>query len=187
VLVDEVYLDATDATRRPAAQLGDPFISTSSLTKSYGLASLRCGWSLSSRAVAERIRRARDVIDGTGSIAAERLATHAFLHLDRLTTRASSLLATNGTLAREFLRGRAEIEYVEPKGGTVVFPRIRGVADASTFAERLLAERETAIVPGRFFEAPAHFRLGFGGTTESVRGGLGAVAAALDTRAWQPY
>ncbi len=182
--MDEVYLDATDATRQPAAQLGDPFISTSSLTKSYGLASLRCGWSLSSRAVAERIRRARDVIDGTGSIAAERLATHAFLHLDRLTTRASALLTTNGALAHEFLRGRAEIEYVEPKGGTVVFPRIRGVADASRFAQRLLADRETAIVPGRFFEAPAHFRLGFGGTTESVRGGLGAVAAALDSRAW---
>ena len=61
---------------------------------------------------------------------------------------------------REFLHARPELELVEPRGGTVVFPRLRGVADSSRFAERLLHERETAIVPGRFFEAPAHFRVG---------------------------
>jgi aspartate/methionine/tyrosine aminotransferase len=66
----------------------------------------------------------------------------------------------------------------------VVFPRIRGVSDASAFAERLLAERETAVVPGRFFEAPAHVRLGFGSETDNVRGGLSALGAALDARAW---
>ena len=78
---------------RPAALLGEPFISTSSLTKSYGLSSLRCGWSLSSPAVAERIRRARDVIDGSGSIAAERLATLAFAQLDRLEARTATTLS----------------------------------------------------------------------------------------------
>ena len=82
VLVDEVYLDAADPALQPAALLGYLFISTSSLTKSYGLSSRRCGWSLSSPAVARRIRRARDVIDGSGLIATERLATLAFAQLD---------------------------------------------------------------------------------------------------------
>jgi aspartate/methionine/tyrosine aminotransferase len=184
VLVDEVYLDASDATGRPAARLGDTFISTSGLTKSYGLASLRCGWALSSTAVAERIRRARDVIDGAGSIITERLATLAFAQLERLHTRARSLLAINSRLAREFLRSRSEVEWIDPGGGTVVFPRIRGVDDASRFAEQLFAERETGVVPGRFFEAPAHFRMGLGARTEVLRGGLAAVGAALDARAW---
>jgi aspartate/methionine/tyrosine aminotransferase len=184
VLVDEVYLDASGTSLPPAASLGDPFISTSSLTKSYGLASLRCGWTLSSRAVAERIRRARDVIDGTGSIAAERLATLAFAQLDRLTERARALLAANGGLVRRFLESRSELQWLEPWSGTVVFPRIRGVADTSAFAERLMVEHETAVVPGRFFETPAHFRLGFGGATDTVRGGLDAVAKALDAKAW---
>jgi aspartate/methionine/tyrosine aminotransferase len=61
-----------------------------------------------------------------------------------------------------------------------VFPRIDGVDDVSAFAERLLRERETEIVPGRFFDAPAHFRLGFGGDTEQLRGGLERLGAALD-------
>ena len=184
MLVDEVYLDATDASAIPAATFGDVFISTSSLTKSYGLAGLRSGWALSSESVAHRIRRARDVVDGTGSIVAERLSVLAFEQLDKLIARSRALLSTNGALVREFLRSRSELEYVEPSGGTVVFPRIRGVAAADRFAERLMAERETAIVPGRFFGAPAHFRLGFSGETEPLRGGLAAIGAALDAREW---
>jgi aspartate/methionine/tyrosine aminotransferase len=183
VLVDEVYLDASGESVRPASHLDERFISTSSLTKSYGLASLRSGWALSSPRVAERIRRARDVIDGTGSVVAERLATLAFQQLPRLARRASELLATNGPIMRDFLRSRPDLEWAETQG-TVVFPRIRGVDDASRFADRLLTEYETAVVPGRFFEAPAHIRLGFGSETENVRGGLAALGAALDARAW---
>jgi aspartate/methionine/tyrosine aminotransferase len=184
VVVDEVYLDATDAAAVPAAARGDVFISTSSLTKSYGLAGLRCGWILSSASVAERLRRARDVVDGTGPIVTERLATLAFAQLDHLIARAQRLLATNGTLVQAFFEGQPELEWIRPVGGTVAFPRIRGVSDTSIFAQRLLAERETAIVPGRFFEAPAHFRLGFSGPTDRLAGGLEAIGAALEARAW---
>jgi hypothetical protein len=35
-------------------------------------------------------------------------------------------------------------------------------------------------VPGRFFEAPDHIRIGIGGTTENVREGLSRIGAALD-------
>ena len=184
VLVDEVYLDALEADPHPAVALGDRFISTSSLTKSYGLAGLRCGWALSSAPLAERIRRARDVIDGTGSIVAERLSVLAFAQRDRLIARARTLLAVNGALLREFLRSRPELEWIEPGGGTVLFPRIKAVEDASVFADRLLAEHDTAVVPGRFFEAPPHFRLGIGAKPEAVAGGIVAIGAALDARAW---
>ena len=186
VLVDEVYLDiATGAGGGDvAARLGDVFISTSSLTKSYGLAALRCGWTLSSPRVAERLRRTRDVVDGTGSIVAERLSVLAFQHLDQLIDRAKRIVATNFPKVRDFVNGRPELEWVPPQGGTVALPRIRGVADASLFAQRLAEERETMVVPGRFFEVPAHFRIGFSGRTEVLEGGLQQIAAALDTRSW---
>jgi aspartate/methionine/tyrosine aminotransferase len=181
VLVDEVYMDAAATPERPAATLGDVFISTSSLTKSYGLAGLRCGWILSPPAVAERIRRARDVVDGTGSIVAERLSVLAFAQLDRLLGRARTLLSANHALLLDFLRGRPELEWVEPGGGTVVFPRIRGLEDTSDFAERLLRHRDTAVVPGRFFEAPSHVRLGFNIETGPLASGLEALRAELDS------
>jgi aspartate/methionine/tyrosine aminotransferase len=184
VLVDEVYLDAVNPSVRPAATLGERFVSTSSLTKSYGLSSLRCGWAIATPAVAERIRRARDVIDGNGPMPTERLATLAFEQADRLIDRATSLLAANGRRLRAFLRASPELEYADPGGGTVIFPRIKGVDDSTVFVERLVAERETAVVPGHFFEAPAHFRVGIGGGSETVDAGLTALRAALDARAW---
>jgi aspartate/methionine/tyrosine aminotransferase len=187
VLLDEVYLDLTAAVAareginadRTFAGRGDPFVCTNSLTKSYGLSGLRCGWILSSPAVAERIRRARDVVDGTGSIVSERLAVAAFTHLEQLLQRSVSLLATNRTIIRAFLESRPDLEWV-PSSGTVVFPRLRGMADATPFAERLQREHDTAVVPGRFFQAPAHVRIGFGAETESLRIGLQRVVQGLD-------
>src|SRR3954470_18662650 len=81
VLVDEVYKDVTVDPTPAAAARGDVFITTSSLTKSYGLSSLRAGWVIASPDVSYRVRRARDVVDGTGSIVAERLSVLAFQHL----------------------------------------------------------------------------------------------------------
>src|SRR5918993_578711 len=178
VLVDEVYLDATSRSTRTSASLGDHFIVTSSLTKSYGLAGLRCGWILSSEVVAARLRRARDVVDGTGSIVAERLSVLAFEHLDQLHARSRAVLDGNLPLVRDFLQSRSELACPPPTGGTVVFPRLRNVDDTSTFAARLLSERDTAVVPGHFFQTPGHFRLGFSGSTDQLRGGLERVGAA---------
>jgi aspartate/methionine/tyrosine aminotransferase len=183
VLVDEVYLDVSGEATRVAAAHGDPFISTSSLTKSYGLSGLRCGWTISSPQVAERIRRARDVVDGTGSIVAERLSVLAFSHLDALAARARGILARNAPIVRAFLDARSELSVV-PSVGTVVFPRLLTAPSADRFAERLMGERQTAIVPGRFFDAPGHFRLGLSGNSEALQAGLSRIGDALDARAW---
>ena len=187
VLLDEVYLDLAAAmsaregatVQRTFAGRGDPFVCTNSLTKSYGLSGLRCGWILSSPAVAERIRRARDVVDGTGSIVSERLAVAAFNQLEPLLTRSEALLTTNRAIVRTFLESRSDLAWA-PSAGTVVFPRLRGVDDATQFAERLHRKHDTAVVPGRFFQAPAHVRIGFGAATETLRVGLQRVAQGLD-------
>ena len=187
VLVDEVYVDASAIAQRSgvsrgmtSAIRGNVFVSTNSLTKSYGLSGLRCGWIISSPDVAERIRRTRDMVDGSGPIVTERLATLAFAHIAQLQARTAALLNTNGPLVRAFLTSRrTDLDWI-PSGGTVVFPRVRGVEDSSAFAEHLLDRYETAVVPGRFFQAPQHVRIGFGCATASLQGGLEALGAALD-------
>jgi aspartate/methionine/tyrosine aminotransferase len=181
VLVDEVYRDVTGDKSPPAAAGDDVFVTTSSLTKSYGLSSLRAGWVIASPEVTYRVRRARDVVDGTGSIVAERLSVLAFEHLDTLYLRARAILARNKALADAFLASRPELEWV-PSTGTIVFPRIKEVGDATAFVDAVMRDHRTALGPGSFFEAPAHFRLGYGGDTEKIRAGLAHVAAALDAR-----
>ena len=79
VLVDEVYLDTVFADRPvPAATLSPALVSTNSLTKSYGLASLRCGWTLAAPDVTRRIRRARDLVDVWAPMPSDRLSVVAF-------------------------------------------------------------------------------------------------------------
>src|SRR6185436_10832059 len=66
VIVDEVYAEAQHDKGRlpgPAATLSEVFVSTSSLTKAYGLAGLRWGWIIASPSVSARLRAIRDVID----------------------------------------------------------------------------------------------------------------------------
>jgi aspartate/methionine/tyrosine aminotransferase len=178
VLVDEVYRDVTGDTGAPAAARGDVFITTSSLTKSYGLSSLRAGWAIAAPDVSYRLRRARDVVDGTGSIVAERLSVLAFQQLPALAARARGILARNKPLADAFLASRPELEWA-PSTGTVVFPRLKGVGDSRAFVDRVMREQQTALGPGAFFDAPAHFRLGYGGDTGKLREGLARIAGVL--------
>ena len=180
VLADEIYLDAVPGPRRAvAATLSPRIITTSSLTKAYGLAGLRCGWALAAPRIAEEIRRVRDLVDGSGSILTERAAAAAFDHLPALAARARAILDPNVAAFEQFMAGQPTLEWVKPAGGTVAFPRLTGVVSADAFAERLLKEFATAVVPGRFFEAPAHLRIALGIEAAALTRGLEALGRAL--------
>jgi aspartate/methionine/tyrosine aminotransferase len=182
VLVDEVYLDTIlDSRPTPAATRSPVFVSTNSLTKAYGLSSLRCGWALASAEVTEKIRRARDMVDVSGPIPAERLAHLAFRSLDQLALRARRVIDANSRLVAPFLERRPELECVPPQA-TIAFPRFRDRSDAGPFVERLFEETRVAVAPGSFFGSPAHFRISFGGSTEKLEQGLEAIGRCLDRR-----
>jgi aspartate/methionine/tyrosine aminotransferase len=180
VLIDEVYLETFFQERpRTAFNFGPEFIVTSSLTKAYGLSGLRCGWIVAASDLARRMWLLNDLFAATPVHAGERLSLVALRQLERIGADASALLERNRKLVNQFLDTRNDLEAVRPKFGTIVFPRLkRGNADEFT---RLLREQyQTSVVPGRFFEMPAHFRLGLGGDTEVLRAGLQQLGSALD-------
>lgn len=180
VLVDEVYLDTLSPRPAPAATRSDHLISTSSLTKSYGLAGLRAGWVIAAPEVVAAVRRVRGTVEAIGAYPAEVLAALAFRRIDALAARATAILEPGLAQVTAFVEARDELEWVRPDGGTVAFPRLRGVDDAAGFVHTLLHDFDTAVVPGRFFEAPAHFRVAFGGDPEALAGGLRQIGEALD-------
>jgi aspartate/methionine/tyrosine aminotransferase len=186
VLVDEVYLDAANLTseggarQTPAAGLNGPFISTSSLTKSYGLAGLRCGWAVAPSEISERLRRTRDLVDVVSSAPSDRLSALAFGQRDRLGERAKTLIGQNTAIMRTFLAVHPEVEVALPPRTSITFPRLKDVADAGPFVERLLREEGVAVAPGRFFDAPSHFRVSLAGQTEILRDGLARLGRALE-------
>jgi len=178
VLVDEVYLDLAAAGHPPAATLSPAFVSTNSLTKAYGLASLRCGWALASSEVTEKIRRARDVVDVWSPMPADRLSVVAFGEIPRLAWRARRIVEANAPLVSSFLAGREELEC-SPSQATIAFPRFADGRDSGPFAERLFRDHGVAVVPGSFFDSPSHFRISFGGATAPLEEGLEAIATVL--------
>jgi aspartate/methionine/tyrosine aminotransferase len=182
VLVDEVYLDAThEPGVRSVAHVSPLFVATNSLTKSYGLASLRCGWALASEETAARIRRVRDAVDVWSPMPADRLSTLAFRHLPVLAERSRRIVESNRAAVVRTLGGRADVALVPPKA-TIAFPRLETEAAADAFADRLFAETGTAVAPGRFFGAPRHFRIAFGGDPRTVVDGLAAITRTLGAR-----
>jgi aspartate/methionine/tyrosine aminotransferase len=182
VMVDEVYLESVPGQEpRPAATLSPTFISTSSLTKAYGLSGLRAGWALAAPEVAEEMRRVRDVVDGVGSFPSELLALMAFENLPALRERARRILEPNFAVLQEFMEGRPELDWVPPTGGSVAFPRMWGVEDTWNFADYLRERYDTGVVPGRFFEAPGHFRVALGGERPVLVEGLRRLGSGLET------
>jgi hypothetical protein len=180
VLVDEVYLEAMFEQRpRPAIHLGDHFLVTSSLTKAYGLSGLRCGWVLASPELIERMWHIHDLYGVNAAHPAELLSVVALDNLDRVTARAKQVIAMNRPVLDGFLQSRDDIACVRPEFGTVAFPKLlkHSVQDLN----QLLREKyDTSVVPGRFFDAPQHFRIGIGGGPEMTRIAFERLGQALD-------
>lgn len=180
VLVDEVYLDAAFAVApRSAVHLGDAFVTTSSLTKVYGLSGIRCGWILAAPAVAEAMWRLNELMGVAQPHAAERLGVIALAHLDAIAAPLRAHLDTNRAIAQAFVATRPELELAFPDHGIVAFPRWRG-GDVDALDTRLRTRYDTSIVPGRFFGAPEHFRFGIGIDRPLLEEGLRRLGAALD-------
>jgi aspartate/methionine/tyrosine aminotransferase len=180
VLVDEVYLETCfDSPWKSAFHLGSNFIATSSLTKAYGLSGLRCGWALAVPALAERMWRLNDLFGVNAAHPAELLSVVALDQLPQISARAKQLLTTNRALLKKLLDSRKDLLTIRPEAGTIAFPQLT-TGPAEAFCQLLREKYETSVGPGRFFEAPAHFRIGIGGETENVREGLSRVATALD-------
>jgi len=180
VLVDEVYRDILFEDAGPcAATLGKEFITTSSLTKSHGLSGLRCGWILCAPDLAEAARRLNDLFGAVGSVPSDTLSVAAFRQLNRLEARTRAMMEPNTELVRQFLREHGDvIECVVPKRSMIVFPRLKTELDSQPLYDRL-RQLETSIVPGKFFEFPRHFRLGFAVKPEDVKMGLQNLSKAL--------
>jgi aspartate/methionine/tyrosine aminotransferase len=180
VLVDEVYIETLfESSPRTSFHLGKEFVVTSSLTKAFGLSGLRCGWIFAEPELAHRMWLLNDLFASTPVHAGERLSVLALDQLAELGARAKSLLDRNRDLLNAFLDTRDDLETVRPEFATVMFPRVRG-GNADQLCRLLREKYETSVVPGTFFELPAHFRVGITVETDVLEAGLERLGKALD-------
>jgi aspartate/methionine/tyrosine aminotransferase len=179
VLIDEVYLDAAVPPRASAVHLGPEFVCTNSLTKVYGLSGLRCGWILAEPELAERMWRLNDLFGVNQAHQAERLACVAFDRIEDIIGDNPALLERNRALFNTFVNGRSDVECAPAEHGITAFPHWAG-GDTQRLDDHLHERYDTAVVPGRWFELPDHFRVGFALPTDEFEEALSRLGRALD-------
>jgi len=180
VLVDEVYLQMLFAEPPCTAfHLGNQFVVTGSLTKAFGLSGLRCGWILAEPELARRMWLLNDLFAATPVHAGERLSVVALKQLPAIAELAQGRLDKHRQLLNQFLDGRDDLEAIRPQFGSIMFPRVKQ-GNSERLCDLLREKYETSVVPGEFFEQPAHFRVGMGGDSITFVEGLDRLGQALD-------
>lgn len=182
VVVDEVYLDLLYADGvRSAARLAPNILITNSMTKTFGLDPVRIGWVIAEPGIAERARRVSDLFANNFPHPSERIAWLALKRADEILARNNALLARNMAIVDDFIGSQAGLSWVRPRAGTCGMVRVEKM-DVDELTDRLEREFATGIVPGRFFDAPGYFRIGWALDTETLRAGLERLSTALSAR-----
>ena len=185
LLVDETYRDMTYREPLPVvAGMNPQAISVSSLSKTYGLPGLRMGWIVCrDRDLMETFLAAKEQISLADSVVDQALALAAFRRRPERLATARATIARRFAIVQEWMAGQDGLEWVEPGGGVVCFPRISpGIElDVDHFYGILNAQYGTYVGPGHWFEQPRrNMRIGFGWPTEDdLRAGLANVGSAI--------
>jgi len=180
ILVDEIYLDfLSGRDYQTCYQLNRCFVSTNSLTKVYGLDGLRCGWILADEKMTRRLWRVRDYVDANGPFPAQMASARLFPSLDAILARSRTRCEENLPQVAQFVQSCPDLEWAVPDGGVVCFPRHRHQARLNALLRSLPVSHDTLVVPGRFFESPRHFRIGFGIDKDTLAEGLRRLKDAL--------
>lgn len=181
LLADEVYLEFLyDQGARTAAGDSGRVIATRSLTKAFGLDRFRLGWIIAPPALAESIRRLKDLYSITTAFPSERLGREVLGKADGLLEQTNRLLDGNRELVHRFIEGREELQWTPPPAGSVGFvDYLQG--DVDGMASHAEKEFETLVAPGRFFGCEGWFRIGWGMPEDQLTEALERLGAALDS------
>lgn len=183
LIVDEVYADfARPHVAPPAAMLAPNVITVSSLTKVFGLFSLKFGWLAAAPELLARIRASAPDGDVGISKLSHAIAAHVLEDSAVFDRHWKTLLAAGRPIVARHVAAMTADGLIEgelPEFGCMYFPRIPGVDDTRGLASRLWRDHGLLLAPGEYFDLPGHIRLGFGSAPEETDEGLGRLHAAL--------
>lgn len=185
LLVDETYREMNFAGPTPlAAGISPRCISVASMSKSYGLPGIRIGWIITrDKVLQETFLAAKEQIFICNSVIDEEIAFHVLSCKDRILSPILERNRRNFQTVRDWMNAQDILEWVEPYGGVVCFPRIKpssGV-DVDAFYRILNDKYATFVGPGHWFGMDRRFmRIGYGWPpAEELAEGLRSISLAL--------
>ena len=185
LVLDETYREMGRPEPLPiGAGRSESVISVSSMSKSYGIPGIRLGWLMTTDpALQEVFLAAKEQMVIGNSLIDEEIAFQVLRRRDHLLPGIRSGIDAHREIVTRWMAGQDALEWVEPNGGVVCFPRITANSgvDVEAFYEILNRNHGTYVGPGHWFEQPrAHFRLGYGWpATPELEDGLANISASL--------
>jgi len=186
LVFDETYGEMSFAPQLPvAASLSERVISISSMSKSYGLPGIRIGWLLcKNHRLMETFLAAKEQIVITNSVVDEEIAYQYLCNKEKLFVPVKATILHNFSILKKFMQQQDKLEWVEPLGGCVCFPRIKKntPVDIPKFHDLLLNKYSTYVGRGHWFEEDGRYmRIGYSwDKTEKLEKGLSNILKAID-------
>ncbi|HBN08408.1 MAG TPA: hypothetical protein DD435_07095 [Cyanobacteria bacterium UBA8530] len=164
VVCDEVYRGLSlDGKKVPSiVDLSPQAFATGSLSKLYGLPGLRIGWIAGDPNVLQRCWERKDYSSLSNNTLGEKIAESVLNHHSLFLERAALLASSNWKALRTWLLEHREFEWVEPRAGLALFPRLKKERDTEKFCLDLLEEEKVLLLPGKVYGEENHLRFGFG-------------------------
>lgn len=172
LLSDEVYREFVfDSPPKPASNISDKAISTNSLTKVFGLSTLRAGWISANPSIISRCLRMKYHTSVISSPVTEKLAYYAIKKRKKFISNAKNVLEKNSKIIKKWIKNQNYLEIKFPKYGSICFPRFRNL-NVTELSEMLINYYDTLIVPGKYFGAADFARIGLGVDPEILKKAL---------------
>jgi len=144
--------------------LYDKAISLGVMSKSFGLAGLRIGWTATKdQNLLSNLASFKDYTTICNSIASEFLASLALRNCRKLVPRNLSLIMSNLTLLDQFFEKTPIMDWIRPQAGPVAFPKLTKNSSSERFCTHLVDKAGVLLLPSSaFMYRDNHFRIGFG-------------------------
>jgi aspartate/methionine/tyrosine aminotransferase len=183
LVVDEVYAEfAAETGAAPAGTLARNIISVSSLTKVFGLFSLKFGWLAGDADLVAQLRLSAPDGDMGVSKLSHAVAAHVLENPGPFEAHWRAVLAATRPVVEAHLAALISDGLLSgdlPPYGCMCFPRVVGVDDTRALGQRLLDEFGVLVAPGEYFGAPGHIRIGFGADSTAIEEGMIRLRAGL--------
>jgi aspartate/methionine/tyrosine aminotransferase len=144
-----------------ARRLGANVVTTSSLTKAYGLGPQRVGWVLGPDRVIERANDALIASLGALPLAWMHRGVLALEHVGVLAERTRTLLGDKRARVAAWMAARPQLAWSRPEAGLFGFAMVEGAGDLRPAIERGIESHDVIVAPGSFFGVQNGFRLGW--------------------------
>jgi aspartate/methionine/tyrosine aminotransferase len=181
LLHDETYRELSfDKPPPPAATLSDHAMSMTTMSKAYGLPGIRIGWVAGPTELIEAIIAVREQVTICNNTLGEAIAISALRQKDQILKNVRKHLKHNFDLLKHWMTKQNELEWFEPQGGAVAFPRLKTGDNTEPLCRLLVTKYRTFTIPGYTFGMDRHMRIGFGGDAAELTEGLTRLDTAMN-------